>query len=239
MDEQYISIKSWAQDERPREKLLQQGVASLSLSELFAILFRSGVGGESALSLARRVLADYQNDLNILAQCEVRELMNNYKGIGIAKASAIIAAMEIGRRRKPEDADAHAIIRFSKDAYDYIRRFMEDLSHEEFWVIYLARSNRIKGCECLSSGGMDGTVVDTRILFRNALHRKAAYILIAHNHPGGTLSPSFYDEMITKKIFESGDLLNIKLYDHIIVGKGGYFSFADEGMLNYRGKVER
>lgn len=239
MDEQNFSMKSWAQDEQPREKLLQKGVASLSLNELFAILLRSGVGGESAVSLARRILADHQNDLNALARCEVREFINNYKGIGIAKASSIVAAMEIGRRRKPENPEMQPVIRFSKDAYDYIRPFLEDLEHEEFWVIYLTHANRVKGCECLSSGGMDGTVIDPRILFRNALHRKATYILVAHNHPGGVLRPSTYDEMATRKIFEAGDFLNIKLYDHIIVGKDSYFSFADEGMLKYLWKAKK
>lgn len=231
MDDQYLPMKAWAEDERPREKLLQRGAAVLSLNELFAILLRSGVGGESALEMARRILADYGNDLNELARCNVRELMNRYKGVGIAKAAAVVAAMEIGRRRRPLEQEQKSVIRFSKDAYHYIRSFIADLEHEEFWVIYLAYGNRVKGCTCLSSGGMDGTVIDIRMLFRNALDVKVSNIIIAHNHPGGTLKPSSYDEMITRKIYDAGNILDIKLYDHIIVGAGGYYSFADEGLL--------
>lgn len=232
MDEQYLPMKYWADDERPREKLLQKGVSALSMNELFAILLRSGVNGESALELARRILSDNNNDLNLLARRGVRELMNKYKGVGIAKSAAIVAAMEIGRRRRPEEMNMRSALRFSRDAYLYIRSFMVDLEHEEFWVVYLSHSNGVKGCECLSSGGMDATVIDVRMLFRNALDIKATYIIIAHNHPGGALQPSTYDEMITRKILEGGRLLDIKLYDHIIVGGDSYFSFADEGLLN-------
>ncbi len=239
MDEQYLPMKSWAEDERPREKLLQKGVAALSLNELFAILLRSGVGGESALDLARRILADNNNDLNELACRGVRELVNRYKGVGVAKAAAIVAAMEIGRRRKPMEQERKSVIRFSKDAFLYIHSFIADLEHEEFWVIYLSHGNRIKGCECMSSGGMDGTVIDVRMLFRNALDIKATNIIIAHNHPGGSLIPSSYDEMITRKIYEGGNLLDIKLYDHIIVGGDSYYSFADEGLLKFLSKKQK
>lgn len=231
MDDQYLPMKSWAEDERPREKLLQKGAAALSLNELFAILLRSGVGGESAIEVARRILADHNNDLNELARCNVRELVNKYKGVGIAKAASIVAAMEIGRRRKPLEQEQKSVIRFSQDAYHYIRSFIADLEHEEFWVIYLTHGNRVKGCTCLSSGGMESTVIDIRMLYRNALDEKATNIIIAHNHPGGALVPSSYDEIITRKIFEAGNILDIKLYDHIIVGMGGYYSFADEGLL--------
>jgi len=231
MNEQYLSMKSWAEDERPRERLMQKGASELSLNELFAILLRSGVGGESAIELARRILADNDNDLNKLAKLSVRELMNKYKGVGIAKATSIVAAMEIGRRRKPEDSQDRAIIKSSKDAYLYIRSFIADLEHEEFWVIYLTHRNRIIGGESISSGGMDSTVIDVRILFRNALNIKASNIIVAHNHPGGSLNPSPQDKLITQKIYDSGRLLDIKLYDHIIVGEAGYYSFTDEGLL--------
>ncbi|MEG2790224.1 MAG: DNA repair protein RadC [Odoribacter sp.] len=232
MEEQYLPMKSWAEDERPREKLLQKGVSILSLNELFAILLRSGVGGESAVELARRILADNNNDLNMLAKRGVRELMNKYKGVGVAKAASIVAAMEIGRRRKSGEIEMTMAICCSRDVYHYIRSFMIDLEHEEFWVIYLSHSNRVKGCECLSSGGMQSTVIDVRILFRNALDMKVPCIIIAHNHPGGTLTPSNDDKIITRKIAEGGALLDIKLYDHIIIGGDSYFSFADEGLLN-------
>lgn len=227
-------MKSWAKDEQPREKLLQKGVASLSLNELIAILLRSGVGGESALDLARRILADSHNDLNELARCGVRELMKRYKGVGMAKAAAIVAAMEIGRRRPNADLSAQTVVRCSQDAYNYIKPFLADLEHEEFWAIYLTGGNRIRGCECLFSGGMSSTVIDVRILFRNALDMKASNLIVAHNHPGGVLKPSSYDEAITGKISEGGNLLDIRLFDHIIVGSGGYYSFADEGKLTVR-----
>ena len=187
MGDQYLPMNSWAADELPREKLLTKGVAALSISELFAILLRSGVGGETALELARRILADNNNDLNQLARRSVKELINKYKGVGMAKATAIVAAIEIGRRRRPETKRMKSVIRFSREAYRYIRTFIEDLDHEEFWVIYLTHSN---------------------------------------------------DELITRKIYEGGQLLDIKLYDHIIVGENAYYSFADEGKLNFSRKKQ-
>lgn len=234
-----LSIKKWAKDEQPREKLLQRSVSTLSLNELFAILLRSGSDGESALELARRIMADNNNDLNILARKGIKELTNTYKGIGLAKAATIIAAMEIGRRRQPDSRRIRSRIGCSRDAYQYIHPFMQDLEHEEFWVIYLSTGNYTKGCRCLSSGGMDGTVIDVRMLFRGALDMKASSILIAHNHPGGTLSPSIYDEIVTQKIFEGGTLLDIQLFDHLIIGDHDYYSFADEGRLNSSAKNKK
>ena len=233
MDEsRYLPMKAWAEDEQPRERLLQQGAVALSLNELFAILLRSGVGGESALDLARRILADCHNDLNELARCGVRELMNKYKGVGLAKAASIVAAMEIGRRRRMEMAAASPVVTCSRDAYEYVKSFIADLDHEEFWVVGLAVSGRIKGCECVSAGGIDGTVVDVRVLFRRVLEMKAANMIVAHNHPGGgEMRPSRQDEQVTRKIHEAGKLLDINLFDHIIVGVNHYYSFADEGKI--------
>ena len=225
----YLPMKSWAKDEQPREKLLQHGASALALNELFAILLRSGVGGESALELSRRLLADYHHDLNALARCGVRELMNRYKGVGMAKAATIVAAMEIGRRRKSLNETLRPIIRTSQDAYQYVKSFLADLDHEEFWVIYLNHANRILGCESLFSGGIDKTVIDVRVLFRNALERKSVNLIVAHNHPGGTLKPSLQDENITQKITKGGCLLDIKLLDHLIVSPEGYYSFVDAG----------
>lgn len=236
MDEQYLSMKSWAEDERPRERLMRLGASELSLNELFAILLRSGINGKSAVEVARRILADHHNDLNRLARCTVRELMSRYKGVGIAKAAAVVAAIEIGRRRGASDIPASPVIRCSTDAYNYLRPFMADLEHEEFWVIYMTLSNRVRGCECLSSGGMGSTVIDVRMLFRKALDSKACNIIVAHNHPSGTLRPSTDDEAVTRKIFEGGNLLDIKLCDHIIICENDYFSFADEGLLIFSGK---
>lgn len=234
-----LSIKKWAKDEQPREKLLQRSVSALSLNELIAILLRSGSDDESALELARRIMADNNNDLNTLARKGVKELTNSYRGIGLAKAAAIVAAMEIGRRRKPDSSRTRSRIGCSQDAYRYISPFMQDLEHEEFWVIYLSHGNYTQGCKCLSSGGMDGTVIDVRMLFRGALDMKATSILIAHNHPGGTLHPSIYDEMITQKIYEGGALLDIQLFDHIIIGDNDYYSFADEGRMKLPGKNKK
>jgi DNA repair protein RadC len=232
MDVSYLPMKLWAKEELPREKMLQHGVSSLTLNELFAILLRSGVGGESALDLARRMLADHHHDLNQLARCSVRELMNRYKGIGVAKATAIVAAIEIGRRRKPSDSSLRPTIRWSQDAYLYLKSFLADLDHEEFWAIYLNHGNRIIGSECLFTGGMDKSVIDVRMLFRNALEMKAAQLIVAHNHPSGVLRPSPQDEAITKKIANAGHLLDIRLLDHLIVSVLGYYSFADEGGLS-------
>lgn len=230
MDKQELTIGQWAEEDRPREKLLHKGVAALSTNELLAILLRSGVSGQSALELARRMLADNKNDLNILARRSVRELMYSYKGIGVAKASSIVAAVELGRRRKPEKG-AVSTVRCSADVYHYIGPFLEDLEHEEFWVVYLNRGNRIEGSECLFLGGMDSALIDVRVIFRNALYRKATSLVVIHNHPGGNLRPSAYDRMITRKIYDSGKILDIHLYDHLIIGRGAYFSFLDEGIL--------
>lgn len=232
MNEPYIPIHSWAEDERPRERLLQHGAAALSLNELFALLLRSGVGGESALELARRIMADNRNDLNELAKRGVRELMNKYKGVGVAKAAAIVAAMEIGRRRQPERAETVPQIVCSRDAYECIRPFLADLEHEEFWVLYLNKANRVQGNECVSVGGMTGTPVDMRVLFRGAIERKAVSIIVAHNHPSGEVPrPSREDEAVTRKIFEAGKVLDIALLDHIILSGDGYYSFLDGGRL--------
>lgn len=231
MSEQYIPMSSWAEDDQPREKLVQKGVSALSTNELIAILLRSGVGGESALDLARRILTDCCNDLNILAGMGVRELVNKYNGVGLAKASSIIAAIEIGRRRKQATVSVSSVISSSSDVYHFIAPFVRDLDHEEFWVIYLGLSNQIKGSERLSSGGMASTIIDLRLLFRKALDMKAVHIVIVHNHPGGALEPSSYDEAITQRIFDAGKLIDIILYDHVIIAGDSYFSFADSNML--------
>lgn len=231
MDEQYISIKSWAEEDRPREKLLQKGVSVLSTNELLAILLRSGSDRESALDLGRRILKDCDNDLNQLALLGVRELMNKYKGIGVAKAASVIAAIELGRRRQPDGTGKKITIRSSRDAYHYINPFLCDLGHEEVWIIYLEHSNHIKGCERLSVGGMNNSIIDIRLLFHRVINMKACHIIIAHNHPTGVLEPSINDEAITEKIRKAGALLDIHLHDHIIVGKGGYYSFMDAGKL--------
>lgn len=228
---EYIPISSWAEDDRPREKMLTKGVASLSTNELFAILLRSGSGGESALDLARRILSDCNNDLNALARLSVTDFMGRYKGVGMAKAASIIAAIEIGRRRALAIAREEPVLNTSRDLFDYLHPLMGDLDHEEFWMITLTNACRIRSCERLFSGGIDGTTIDLRMLFRKALESKTSSIVVAHNHPSGNNQPSSQDIALTKRVKEAGKLLDIVLLDHIIVCPERYYSFADNGRL--------
>ena len=218
----YSPISSWSEDDKPREKMLLKGVAALSTNELLAILIRSGSGGESALDLSRRILTDASNDLNVLARLSVSDFMNRYKGVGMAKAASIIAAMELGRRRA---------LTTSRDLYDYLQPLIGDLDHEEFWVVTLSSACRIKSCDRLFSGGIESTIIDIRMIFRKVLESKACSIVIAHNHPSGNDRPSFHDITLTKKVQEAGRVLDITLLDHIVVCPDRYYSFADNGML--------
>lgn len=237
MDEQHIPIKKWSKEERPREKLVTKGVSTLSNVELLSILLRCGNKEESALSLARRILSDCGNDFNRLARFSVRALCKNYRGIGIAKSTEIIVAMEIGRRRILQSVNRRRALCSSTDSYKYISPLIKDLDQEEFWVIYLNRANHIQGCERISQGGMSSTIIDIRVLFVKALEMKADAIIVAHNHPSGFLHPSEYDKAITEKIKDAGQLIDIPLYDHLIIGGNTYYSFLDEGMLERKLKV--
>lgn len=231
MADNYIPISSWAEDDKPREKMLLKGVASLSVNELLAILLRSGSGGESALDLARRILADSNNDLNLLARLSVSDFMSRYKGVGMAKAASIIAAMELGRRRALSTVREEPMLTTSRDLYDYLQPLIGDLDHEEFWVMTLSSACRIKSCERLFSGGIESTIIDIRMVFRKVLESKACSIVIAHNHPSGNDRPSAQDIVLTKKVREAGKVLDIVLLDHIIVCPDRYYSFADSGTL--------
>lgn len=231
MADNYIPISSWAEDDKPREKMLSKGVASLSVNELLAILLRSGSGGESALDLARRIFADSNNDLNLLARLSVSDFMSRYKGVGMAKAASIIAAMELGRRRALSTAREEPMLTTSRDLYDYLQPLIGDLDHEEFWVMTLSSACRIKSCERLFSGGIESTIIDIRMVFRKVLESKACSIVIAHNHPSGSERPSAQDIVLTKKVREAGKVLDIVLLDHIIVCSDHYYSFADNGTL--------
>lgn len=231
MENKYIPIHSWAEDERPREKLMAKGVWALSINELIAILLRSGSGGESALDLARKILGDCGNDLNRLAQVGVEELADSYRGMGIAKAASIVAAMELGRRRMLSSIGDTPVLTTSRDMYNYLRPRMGDLDHEEFWIVFLNGGCRVKGCERLFSGGWDVTSVDVRMIFRRLLELKASAFVIAHNHPSGNMCPSRQDLDLTRKIQKAGQLLDLSLLDHIIVSMDNYYSFADENML--------
>lgn len=225
-----IGIKSWAEEDRPREKLSTQGRRALTDAELIAILIGSGSRNETAVELSKRILHHYYNDLNRLGKASVNEL-SNFKGIGEAKAISIIAALEIGRRRSDFETKAPEIIGSSRDAYNLIRRHVVDLNHEEFWIILVGRSQKVLGKELVSRGGLSATVVDPKIIFSIALQHQATGIIMVHNHPSGNLKPSQQDIHLTKKLAEAGALLEIKILDHLIISDTSFLSFADEGIF--------
>ncbi len=225
-----ISIKSWAEEDRPREKLSAQGRRALSDAELIAILIGSGSRTESAVELSKRILHHYGNDLNNLGRASINEL-SRFKGIGEAKAISIIAALEIGRRRNETETKMLDTISGSKDAYNIIRRHLMDSNHEEFWVLMLNQSGRVIAKELISRGVIAGTVADPKIIFNLALQHSATSIVMAHNHPSGNLKPSQLDIDLTKKIVNAGKMLDMNVLDHLIITNDGFYSFADEGTL--------
>ncbi len=225
-----LKIKHWAPEDRPREKLLLKGTAALSDAELIAILLGSGTTTQTAVELAKTMLGQSANNLHELARLSVGDL-TRIRGIGQARALTIIAALEIGRRRKDSDPEEKPRISGSRDVFELLRGHLEDLSHEEFWVVLLNRANRVTKKQQISLGGVAGTVADPKIIFKHAVEALASGIVVAHNHPSGNLTPSQADIDLTRKIKEAGKLLEIQLLDHIIVGGQKYFSFADEGML--------
>ncbi|MGB3344225.1 MAG: DNA repair protein RadC [Aequorivita sp.] len=226
----YFSIKQWNEDDRPREKLLSKGRAALSDAELVAILIGSGSRNESAVSLSQRILASVENNLVALGKLSVSELMH-FKGIGQAKAISIVAAMELGRRRRASEAVEKKKITSSHSVFEYMQPIIGELPHEEFWIVYLNNSNRIIKSAQLSKGGITGTIVDVRLVFKEALQLGAVAVILAHNHPSGTLKPSQADIQLTKKLKTAGESLDIKVLDHLIITEKAYFSFADENML--------
>jgi DNA repair protein RadC len=228
--ENKISIKSWAEEDRPREKLSTQGRRALTDAELIAILIGSGSRTESAVELSKRILHYYDNDLNKLAKASISEL-SNFRGIGEAKAISIIAALEIGRRRNDTESKAIETVLSSRDGYNLMRRHLVDLNHEEFWIILLGRSSKVLGKELISKGGLAGTVADPKIIFHTALQHQASGIILVHNHPSGNLKPSQQDISLTKNLVASGKMLDIQILDHLIIGDKGFFSFGDEGLL--------
>lgn len=228
--EQRLSIKEWAEDDRPREKLLLKGRHVLSDAELLAILIGSGNRNETAVDLCKRLLADYDLSLDQLAKCSVSEL-RKYRGIGEAKAITIVAAMELGRRRQAAPGTEPVTIRSSNDAYRAIAPLIADLQHEEFWVLLVNRANQVTRKEIISKGGMNTTIVDPKMVFKTALDYGSGGIILCHNHPSGTAKPSQADMQLTRRLQEGANILDISLLDHIIVGAKTYFSFADEGML--------
>lgn len=227
----YVSIKDWAEDDKPREKLRNKGKHALSNAELIAILIGSGSRKISAVDLSKEILKSAENNLNELGKISIDELIKNFHGIGEAKAITIIAALELGRRRQMSNIKEKPQIRSSQDAYNAIAPMLIDLQHEEFWILMLNRGNQVLRRVQISQGGVAGTVVDAKIIFKKALEIPASALVLCHNHPSGNLRPSGADIEITKKIKDGGEILDINVLDHLIVSERGYFSFADEGMI--------
>lgn len=225
-----LSIKDWAPDDRPREKLVTKGRQSLSDAELIAILLGSGNHRESALDLAKRILSEHQNNLVRIAQLSIAD-WQKYRGIGEAKAVTIAAALELGRRRLGMEQAKEDKIKSSNDAFNLLRSHLNDLNQEEFWMMSLNRANVVLRKEAISRGGVSATVVDAKVIFKKAIENGASGIILAHNHPSGETQPSRQDIDLTAKIKQGAALLDISLLDHIIVGANTYFSFADEGMI--------
>ncbi|MFP3833729.1 RadC family protein [Chryseobacterium sp. SIMBA_028] len=225
-----MSIKFLAEDDRPREKFLQKGKSSLSDSELLAIIMGSGSREESVLELSRKILASVNNSWHQLSLLSVKDLIK-FKGVGEAKAISIITALEIGRRRAGQAIPEKSIIGNSHDAYSILKNQLSDLRTEEFWAIFMNNSNKVIHISQLTQGGISQSIVDVRVLFKIALEHFSTGVIIAHNHPSGSLKPSKEDINITQKIKEAGKVLSIQLLDHIIVTQDSYFSFSDEGLL--------
>ncbi|HBT84342.1 MAG: DNA repair protein RadC [Fermentimonas sp.] len=226
-----LSIKQWAEEDRPREKLLLKGVSTLSDSELIAILIGSGNSEQSAVELAKSILREADNDLNKLARMSVTDLINGFRGIGEAKAVTITAALELGRRRKAREPVKRRKITSSRLAYEEFIPVLTDLNHEETWALLTDRSNKVITSIQVSRGGISGTVVDIRLILREALNYYASGIFLGHNHPSENCRPSPQDTQITKKLKEAARWMDIVLLDHIIVCGDNYFSFADEGII--------
>lgn len=225
-----MSIKFLAEDDRPREKFLLKGKGSLSDSELLAIIMGSGSRNETAVELARKILASVDNNWHQLSLLSVKDLIK-FKGIGEAKAISIATALEIGKRRASQEIPEKPVISNSNDAYQILKNQLSDLRTEEFWAVFLNQSNKVLHTSQLTQGGINQSIVDVRILFKIALDHFSTGIIIAHNHPSGNLKPSKEDIEITQKIKEGGALLNIQLLDHLIVTQNSYLSFSDEGLL--------
>lgn len=225
-----LNIKDWSPEDRPREKLLLRGTHALTDAELIAILLGSGTAKLSAVELAKFLMASIDNNLNQLARLSTKDLMK-IKGIGEAKAISIIAAIELGRRRRDAEPEDRLKVSGSIDIYNLMKGYFSDLPHEEFWVILLNRANRIIRKQQISSGGVSGTVADPKIIFKAALEELSSGIILAHNHPSGNITASQQDIDLTKKLKDAGKLLEIQVLDHLIFAGSKYYSFADEGLL--------
>ena len=225
-----FSIKNWSQDDQPREKLLYKGKETLSDAELLAILIGSGNKEESAVALCKRIFASVDNKLSELGKLSIAQLME-FKGIGEAKAITVAAALELGRRRRGEEALEKQKISSSNSVFELMQPIIGELEHEEFWIIFLNNSNKVIQKKQLSKGGITGTLVDVRLVLKSALEIGATGLILAHNHPSGTLKPSEADKQITNKLKTASESLDIKVLDHLIITEKAYFSFADESLL--------
>ncbi|MDB5281550.1 MAG: hypothetical protein JWO06_625 [Bacteroidota bacterium] len=228
---EFLSIKSWAEEDRPREKLLLKGKSSLSDAELIAILLRTGVTGSSALDIAKKILHRVNGDLNELGKLTVSDIKKLEKGIGETKSITIVAALELGRRRQSSEVREKPVIRSSKDSFEYIYPEVADLPHEEFYVLYLNKSNKVLTHKNISTGGVSGTIADTKIILKGAIELLASSIIAVHNHPSGNVSPSQSDIDLTKRLKEAAKMMDVNLLDHLIIGEKKYYSFSDSGML--------
>ena len=225
-----LKITDWAVEDRPREKMIQYGTSTLSDAELLGILISSGTKDKSAIDLGRELLALVNNNLNALGKLTIADLTKIH-GIGNARAVTIAAALELGRRRKLSENPEVVQIKCSKDVADIFQPVLSDLLHEEFWILFLNRSNRVISRMKLSQGGISGTVTDVRLAMKKAIECLASGIIVCHNHPSGNLNPSESDSKITQKIKEAGNLLDIQLLDHLIISDRDYYSFADNGLI--------
>ncbi len=230
MEEKHISIKNWAMEDRPREKLLALGSSALSDAELLAILIGSGNAKESAVDLSRRILQANKNDLHLLGKQDVTALMQ-YKGIGEAKAITIVAAMELGRRRKNVDPSQEISMNSSRLIYEYFSTHLSDLPHEEFWILLLTNSLKVIRKVKIAQGGITETTVDIRLLMKAAVTHLASAIVLCHNHPSGNIQPSRQDDLLTERIQKAASLFQIRVIDHIIIGDHSYYSYSDEGKM--------
>ncbi len=226
-----LGIKMWAEEDRPREKLLLKGKLHLTDAELLAILIGSGSRTETAVDLCKRILKEVGNNLHELGKMRVEELLK-FKGIGTAKAVTIVAAMELSRRKQSAIIQEKQQITTSRDGFLMMQPLIGDLPHEEFWILLLNRANKVIAKKQLSQGGITGTVADSRLIFRQAIDLLATSIILCHNHPSGNLKPSQADIALTRRLVKAGKLLEITVLDHLIVTNGGYYSFADEGMMS-------
>jgi DNA repair protein RadC len=227
----YIPLKELSLDDRPRERLMAKGANALSNAEILAILIGSGTREKSAVQLSREILTAFDNDLDKFAIVNLQNLLR-FRGIGEAKAVTLLAALELGRRRKNAVVKPPKHINISTDAFHVVKERFEDLQHEEFHVILMSRSNKVQAVEMISRGGISGTTVDGKIIFRSALEHRSSGIILCHNHPSGTLKPSDSDKKITRSLIKFGELVDIRILDHLIVTSEGYYSFKDHGLIS-------